>query len=467
MIVLTCTQAREFKTLLSRCSTVRSRGPAPPLVVRIGGSKQIASATTIDGVTVTLTTDGGDDRDAIVILPGTVLAEVEGTTDDPVNVERKTKSQGIVRWNAQGRPRSIPVELIQPGKQHELPDPPVLSPIGREFLTALHECGRGVAREGGRYALSKIQIQGKAGKVIGTDGKVALMWHGFALPFPHQVLVPAIPVFGAKEMARESTVRIGRTASHMVVAIDPWAVWLPIDTTSRYPDVAGVIPRRTDATVAGIDEQDAEALLAELPQLPGASDEHRPVTLDLDGGVKVRAADTSSGEVREIYLARSPVAGPGVRVALDRTALKRLLGLGCHTIRVVEGKPLVAEGENRTVIVATLDSPAVVPPYEGAIRSSTDDPISTSESINPERTTAMKPPLTNGHSSNNQPEPARDEHADTLAAAEELRATLADAATKATRLVSLLKNGRKEKKVLAAVWAGLKQLNLGPAGGRS
>lgn len=78
----------------------------------------------------------------------------------------------------------------------------------------------------------------------------------------------------------------------------------------------------------------------------------------------------------------------------------------------------------------------------------------------------MKPPLSNGHSPNDQHEPPRDELADTLAAAEELRAALADAATKATRLVSLLKNGRKEKKVLAAVWAGLKQLNLGPAGGR-
>ena len=216
-------------------------------------------------MTLTLTTDCDDDRDAVVIMPGTVLAEVEGTTDDPVNVERKSKSQGIVRWTAQGRPHSLSVEFIQPGKQHELPDLPILSPIGQEFLTALHECGRGVAREGGRYALSKIQVQGKAGQVIGTDGKVALMWHGFALPFPDQVLVPAIPVFGAKELARESTVRIGRTASHMVVAIGPWAVWLPIDTTSRCPDVAGVIPRRADATVAGIDEHDAEVLLAELP----------------------------------------------------------------------------------------------------------------------------------------------------------------------------------------------------------
>ncbi len=424
MIVLTCANARDFKALLARCSTGRPRGPAPPLVVRVTGGKRIISATTMDGVTLTLTTDAGEDRDQVIILPATVLAEVEGTTDDPVNVERKSKSQGIVRWNAQGRPHSSSVEFIQFGKQHELPDLPMLSSIGREFLTALHECGRGVAREGGRYALSKIQVQGKAGRVTGTDGKVALMWNGFTLPFPDPVLVPAIPIFGSKELARESDVRIGRTTAHMVVTIGPWAIWLPIDTTSRYPDVAGVIPRRTDATVAGIDEQDAEALLAELPQLPGASDEHRPVTLDLDGGVKVRAADTSSGEVREIYLARSPVAGPGVRVALDRTALKRILGLGCHTIRIVEGKPLVAEGENRTVIVATLETTAVVTPNEGAIRSSTDDSGSPSETPNPERKTAMKSPLSNGHGPTDRDEPARDEHADTLAAAEELRTAL-------------------------------------------
>jgi hypothetical protein len=47
-----------------------------------------------------------------------------------------------------------------------------------------------------------------------------------------------------------------------------------------------------------------------------------------------------------------------------------------------------------------------------------------------------------------------------LIVAEELRVALADATLKASKLVNALKSGRKEKKVLASVFAGLKQLNL-------
>ena len=301
--------------------------------------------------------------------------------------------------------------------------------------------------------------------MIGTDGKCALLWNGFTLPFPDQLLVPAIPVFGAKELARESTVRVGKTATHLVVAVGPWSVWLPTDTTSRYPDVAGIIPRKADATVAGIDERDAQVLLGELARLPGAEQEYRPVTLDLDGGVKVRAADASTKAVREVYLARSPVAGSAVRVALDRTILKRILTLGCHTIRLVEGKPLVAEGENRTVLVATLDAALVVPPSDRAVRISTDDaPLDTTQPPS-ERNTPMKPPTTNGNSPNGRHESPPADPPDALAAAEELRVALADAATKATRLVAALRHARKEKKALSVVFANLKQLNLGTPGG--
>ena len=64
-------------------------------------------------------------------------------------------------------------------------------------------------------------------------------------------------------------------------------------------------------------------------------------------------------------------------------------------------------------------------------------------------------PETNGHTA-----PLGDQ-ADPLELAEELRAALADAASKAARLVAALRQGRKEKKALSAVLTNLEQLNLG------
>ena len=64
-------------------------------------------------------------------------------------------------------------------------------------------------------------------------------------------------------------------------------------------------------------------------------------------------------------------------------------------------------------------------------------------------------PESDGHT------PARGDPADPLELAEELRATLSEAAATAARLVAALRQGKKEKKVLSALMTNLKQLNLG------
>ncbi len=73
----------------------------------------------------------------------------------------------------------------------------------------------------------------------------------------------------------------------------------------------------------------------------------------------------------------------------------------------------------------------------------------------------MKPNEMNGPAPGGRHDPPAGDAPDPLVAAEELRAALADAATKAGRLVAALKTSRKEQKVLASVLANLKQLNLG------
>ena len=78
----------------------------------------------------------------------------------------------------------------------------------------------------------------------------------------------------------------------------------------------------------------------------------------------------------------------------------------------------------------------------------------------------MKPHETNGPAPGGRHDPPAPDAPDPLVAAEELRAALADAATKAARLVAALKASKKEQKVLANVLTNLKQLNLGTGGPR-
>lgn len=449
MTLFTRVVAQNFRALFARCVTGRPRGPAPPAVIQIKGEVRTLAATTAAGVTLTHTSPALKEPDDLLVLPATVLAEVEGGTDEAVDLDRESKLRGVVKWHGGAKPRTLPVELILPGKQHELPTPPAMSAVRTQFLTALHECGRTAAKESGRFALSKVQVQGKNGRVVGTDGKVALLWKGFTFGFGDDVLVPALSVFGSKPLARIEDVKLGRTATHLVVGIGPWSVWLPTDTAAKYPDVAGVVPRHAPTTVC-IDPSDAAALLPVLPGLPGAEHELRPVTLDTDWGVRIRGRCESgekSGETRDVALDRSTTFGPAARVVLDRRVLARAFVLGCHTARLTPDKPAVLEGNNCTLVAAPLDPALIVP-------SAANAPERTQPTTHPERRTVVKPE-TNGHV------PPRGDPADPLELAEELRTALSEAAGIAARLVAALRQGSKQKKVLSALMTNLKQLNLG------
>lgn len=75
----------------------------------------------------------------------------------------------------------------------------------------------------------------------------------------------------------------------------------------------------------------------------------------------------------------------------------------------------------------------------------------------------MKAHETNDHSNGRQ-DPPGEEVVDPLEEAEALRVAIVEVGSPLARLIATLRNARKEKKVLANVWAGLRQLNLGGGG---
>ena len=89
---------------------------------------------------------------------------------------------------------------------------------------------------------------------MGTDGSVALVWNGLPFPFTDDVLVPALPAFGAKPLARETEVQLGRTETHLVVAIDSDrnADGTPNPTPTINADAVLATSRRVDATAAPV-----------------------------------------------------------------------------------------------------------------------------------------------------------------------------------------------------------------------
>jgi hypothetical protein len=393
---------------------------------------------------------------------GEVLARLDGRPAVPVHFEAISTQEALARWDEAGAPRTLAIDLVDLAG---LPPWPASTGTPRdvppEFLAALAEAAKTTAKDAARFALTRVQLRGRDGQVVGTDGRQLLAWGGFHLPFPDELLVPRVPAFGLKEVQATSAVRVGRAGDHVLVEAGPWAFALEVDRAGRFPDVTTVLgPARAPkcrwsfaAATAALDEA--------LERLPGADAEHAPVTLDLAGTPTLRAAPEGGpegGPPVEVALPGPAPVGPPVRVALDRRYLARALRLGLTAVGVSgPEQPVVFRDRQRTYLVMPLDPGSAVGPMADARK----EPVSMPSSL-PEPTPESdpeEPPM--APPANLQPAsafPPAAEPQDALAAAEAARALVHEAACRLGQLVALLKRQRRQQNALASAMTSLRQL---------
>jgi len=326
--------------------------------------------------------------------------------------------------------------------------PAVFDVVSPAFLNALHEAGRCAAGEDTKYAVSRLQVRGVPGQVVGTDSKQALVHGGFRLPFQDDVLVPALPVFGLKELTRDGPVRVGRTKAGLCVGAGEWLIWLPADADAGFPDVDGVVRRTQGGTRLVVGDADAARLVADLPKMPKAGEAYAPVT------VMVGQKPALGAGAVHVRLAASEGSGPPATWTMNRAYLHRALLLGFRDFSTKKAtSSLVATNGAHTYLFALLDAdPAVpAPPEPAAVASASPATQGVSR---------MRPP-----DPHRRPEPPLDDEAPDLPAeVDALRAVLGDALTRAGRLAGLLKHDRKQRKAVASVLSSLQQLKLGSGG---
>ena len=99
---------------------------------------------------------------------------------------------------------------------------------------------------------------------MGTDDKQLFTQGGFALGFTEDLLVPALPAFGSRELAEAGPVVLMRLEDGVVIQAGPWAIDLHIDRAGRYLDTTSVLPRGPRLARLTLDPDDRAALLAVL-----------------------------------------------------------------------------------------------------------------------------------------------------------------------------------------------------------
>ena len=445
MFTMTRRQARSLRAVARKCVPKGAgRSPDPVLTLTVGPDGPFAYAAVGD-VTVGCRLPAPRDPAAGLSMPLSALAACEGS--DPLLVTVDADATGVrLSWTDRGQSRTETAPMV---RRPFVPPaaPPDFGVVSHAFLAALHEAGRCAAGEDTKYAVSRVHVRGAAGQVVGTDGKQALVTGGFRLPFHDDVLVPALPVFGLKELARDRPVRVGRTEAGLCVGAGEWLVWLPADAAAAFPDVDGVVRRTQGGTRLVVGDADAARLVADLPKMPEADAAYAPVTVSV--GPK---PGLTAGAAR-VRLAESEGSGPAANWTMNRAYLHRALLLGFRDFSTRKAtSSLVAANGAHTYLFALLDPDPAVPSSPKSVDDSGTHAI--------QGVSRMRPP-----DPARRPEPASDDdEPDLFSEMDALRAALGDALTRAGRVAGLLKHDRKRRKAVASVLSSLQQLKLGAGG---
>lgn len=327
MIELSRTLVRQFRAVARKSVLAADpRGPCPMVVCRAG--RQGLSLWCQQGAIGVRHHTPGSFRAAGVAVPYSKLADLEGA-GEAITLEQTAPFKVRASWQAGGEPHTLDFDTADPASLPPAPEPARnAASLEPSFLSALDDAARTASREAVRYATDRILLRGRDGAVVATDGRQLLVQSGFPFPWKEDQFLPALPVFGGRELPRDGTVRLGLVKERITLEVGPWLFDVKAEQGARYPDVDRVIPDAGAAfTRLRLDARDVAALIQRLPSLPAHDDPRRPVTLDLGTAVAVRSR-SEQGETAEVLLPHAKREGPAVQVVMDRRFLLRALLCG-------------------------------------------------------------------------------------------------------------------------------------------
>jgi len=375
LIEITRSVVRTFRAVLRKITTAAGTREAPTLVVFRADRQGLHLQARNSQIALEYSQPGSYPAEEMAV-PAEALAEFEARKDTPLRME--ANANGVVAtWMEKAVPQIRKYATVDSDKVPQMPAFPTRMERQQvELLGALRDASETAGTDVVRYAVNCLQLRGKTGQVVSTDGKQMLAQSGFAFGWDDEVLVPASPVFGCRELSGLEPVSLGRTDLCVTLTIGSWTLHLTIEKNARYPNVDMVLASsKKTPMVLQIDPGDAEFLLGNLDSLPGAKDDYSPVTVEGNGQVIVRSKGDEQPTTTEVVLARSNAQGKQMGFVTDRHYLAHALRLGFRQISVVGADlPVVCRDEKRQYLWQVLGKDSMLKASEQAIRlSSTDE----------------------------------------------------------------------------------------------
>ncbi len=465
MIQVSRSTARRFRAVCRKAVLSASLPQRPAAVVLESGREGLVFRSQSSQIAVELRVPGTFEIGRLAI-PLDASEQFEGRDESPVSLEAAARGKVVARWTDGGVPQTAEFDAVD---LHTLPEfpaqPATWTSNGPELLRALCDASAAADQTSTRYALHMIQLRGRAGAVVGTDGRQLFVGSGFNFPFADDLLVPRVAFFACREFAGDAAVEVGQTKGFVVVRVAHWTVHLRVDTEGRFPEVNSIVPD-PNAALATIrmSPDDAEFLARTLPRLPSSHESDSPVTIDCDGSVAVRASAGGQTPPTELVLARSEVAGQSVRCANNRRYLAHALSLGFREFRLFgPGLLTSCHDGHRQYLWMGLSKEAIVSPADNAVRITSDAVAKPGHSNGrePKAATDGSPPSNGkGHGKPTSRVAAKKGHgiAAVIDEAQGLKTVLRDAYRRSSQLVVSLRRHRTQAKLMRSTIAALRQL---------
>ena len=188
MIEITRNTARQVRAVFRRSAwPACDRRSPPPIVFRADGQHLTIFSTALEIGAAFIQAAAAD----TIILPGRALADFEGRDGSPVLLERVASEKVRVRWHDRGILVTNTYDVAAPDPPPAFPPAPdTFTPQPPAFLAAFDEAAKTVLKGGTRPGLGLVQLRGRKGSLVATDGRQLLIHEGFAFPWSEDVLVP-------------------------------------------------------------------------------------------------------------------------------------------------------------------------------------------------------------------------------------------------------------------------------------
>ena len=302
---------------------------------------------------------------AELAVPLSFFDDCAGSRIDLVQLTPAESNTLIARWDDDGVEQLLVVEQRPLPAATDFPSlPEQLTKNPPRLVAALRDAAETTDATSSRYALGCIQIRGKRGEIVATDGRQLLLQRGFEFPFDDDLLIGRHQVFQASELLAADHVAVGLHDGWFMLRAGNWTVQIKVETEGRFPRVDDIIPpiQRSVASCR-ISPADGLRLVRSLPLLPSDDEQDSPVTIDLNGHFAVRARSPRFATPVEVTLTGHQPQGEPLRVAVNRRYLERVGKLGLGELHLFgRDAALHARDEQRSYIWMPLAASAIVPP---------------------------------------------------------------------------------------------------------